>query len=832
MSLVNNDTVAWTPSDACRIAPTLVVFCGSISAEEERFIRYGVQDRLGDTIPSSVVQWGRFKFAQDVSEAALRKLTAPLVRSEFWDDLVARKYLSDVPRPLFLQIIAICESSEEEVSRLLQDLAAAAQSALADRAELSMTLIALGNGPIDLGQAVPYWPCIRLQEETYSGALANRARIVEVAQTLVVAWVTSEVERAIRSAVGPNAPSGGWIWMGASALIVDLADMRDYLRLRILQDMLHPLVATRLELMQQQALAQDIKARVSGTDDSRGLQKKRWEGAKAIISPENKEEKQRQLRKLGWGIEETATGRAAAQPIKPFASGGAAGPPSAWSRVRATVSGLSQKLKMGKAGGLSVERCVLSPRLEQKLTQFTPTRQPDVEQLANWQQKQEQALPRLADLLKEYYRRTRNELMERLPEDADRREYVRLVRFCAALLDGKWDPADVDVNSRAMLLELREKYAVGGLAAAIYAMENLAQALRDTSDADWRGKVLEPHPMEGDDYLNALAESDAADIQADSWRYIRFRETLLSWPGWLFKLVPAWMLLTGACIAITGWEEGQAAAFAAAGLALLGGIEAIYWRGLLRSHLKEFQARAHAKIETSFLRLMPTLLGDYRLLIVRHLEDLVFALKQLRFTLEHMDADVQKRLTGLKAPQREESTVYRLADFKRCDEWADKAIEEQVESYRHNFMSKVTELIINQVFGASERQPDDVSSSVRPLGVRPQPAAYYRVARSLEHIAAEGAKQSFLGSDLEPNALAEVEEPLEGEKRWSWLYWKAHPLGKGPDESPQSFTIVTLASDAALKGAAGESLRQSNWRVARSRQPQEIICLRGVVEAA
>jgi len=199
------------------------------------------------------------------------------------------------------------------------------------------------------------------------------------------------------------------------------------------------------------------------------------------------------------------------------------------------------------------------------------------------------------------------------------------------------------------------------------------------------------------------------------------------------------------------------------------------------------------------------------------LNHILFTLKGLVSLAQKVEADAEKRLDDLsnwhEKINHDTGTVHRLVDLKRCSEWAGQALR-QADATEEKFTNIVTALIAEQVF----------------LLLR-QPSSYRYVVKKIESVASQLTENSFHSNALEPYALAEGKESLERGKRWQWLYQRAHPLGGVSGSGGQSsFTIMALASDAALTGASGESSEywQAHWLVARSRQPHEIICLRGV----
>gem|GEM_PF-2957455 len=811
MNSQTDTETGWQPGSTSPLIPTLLLLCGPLPDEDANYIQQSVQNRLGDQVPPSTVAWGRLGSADDIFEEAIAELVAPMTKQRFWDGMVARGYAQVIPYPISLRIIVVYDLAEgddvESAHVLLQQLATVAQNVLVGTAEFSLELIVFGDGVIDLRKETLYWPRIRLQTEAHSGIVAERRRIIEETQTILVALLSSELTMAIEYIVRTKKEDVGWIWMGASALVVELAHLEEYLRLLILQSLIQPLIQTQLSPANQQFLDRALK------DGVAELLKRVEDEAKRITGTISL-------------LESRAT------TIKP---------PPLWEfRIE----------PKGKESGAPREIFSLQEELKDKfelsmvgLTGLLKDQQPPPKELSY--------------LLCGSYARLRESLVENL-DKPEGDNYVYLLKSLTNILDRAFEPKGGELIQP---LELREKDAVG-LPALVYAMERATTELRDSPDLHLDGQVIPVHPLESDYFLTALAEADATAIQAAYRRYFRFCRNLLSWPGIVLKLIPAWPLLTGILAMITHKGEAWSALVAALALTAIGIVDGVFWLVLEKgSRYRQYRAQYEKTLADSVPRLAATILRDYRLSIFRHLSDIFFGLAQLLLLLEDKAEDVSKKLANLKAyletPNLETSPIYRLDNLTVWSQWARKAIE--LARPTPYASSKSAQIISEEIFSLPKNQHPEHGEA--QVFYPPQPAAYHRVVSEIEAEADRLTRHFFLSSSLEPDARADWENPvggepaeaeelaairksladirsleennpLAGEKRWIWLYTKAHPLGRSQDPAAQSFTIVTLASDAPLQGFAGEYLRKSDWLVARSRHPYEIICLRGVVETA
>ena len=240
----NMDT--WKPGDVHHLVPTLVLMCGKMDMKDAISIQVNVRERLGPSVPANAVRWEQIKSIEDASEERIKGLLAPFLKLEYVEDLSAGGFLETPSKEelLDLQIIVVYDLTGQDKAdaSFLQKMESALGKLLSKGAEASLPLLVIGEGEPDLGRQTTYWPRFRLQSRTYSGLVADRERILEVCQNLIVALVTSELVRAIDHKVGPDRGSVGWIWIGASALVVDLVGMREFVRHSIFHELVQPMI--------------------------------------------------------------------------------------------------------------------------------------------------------------------------------------------------------------------------------------------------------------------------------------------------------------------------------------------------------------------------------------------------------------------------------------------------------------------------------------------------------------------------------------------------------------------------------------------------------------
>ncbi|MBM3143090.1 MAG: hypothetical protein FJ005_08670 [Chloroflexi bacterium] len=724
----------WEPTDSQYITPTLVILCGFVSSEEAQLLQDSVLERLVH-IPSRAIRWGQINSIQEITENNINQLVEPLLELTLWQELASSGYVQGLPagtQRVPLQVIVVCDLQDggaTVVSSLVQDLEKVIGSALSGRVDLSLPLVLLGSG-LDLGQTL-YWPRVHLQTVAYGGVVADRARVLEACQTLLVAFIASELMRAMANVVGGNRDSVAWIEMGAAALVVDLARMRTKLHLLVSRELTHRVLGTQLAFADREAITHLMQEKVAGFQEA---------------------------------------------------------------TLAHALNIAARHLWNGKTSGRHIQHFTLSPSAELWKKIYPPTTD-------------------LASSLSNHYITLRDSLIKDLAQP-ESEQYSRLLDVFAFLLDR----LIFSSNDRPLPVSLQEPYP-SGLYAALHAVEGAIDELKNSPDMYFDGKALLPHPIGNDYFLTAVAESDAIAAHANFRRYVRLSRAMLSPLGLLLKVLPAWPLLTGALLLITTrWNELQSALVAGLSLMVIGVSELALRQFRVRGWFRRLRDPVIRRLAGSVLCLMAKPLRDFRLLIVRRLMDSLYTFKRLLSMLQNVDLDVQKRLDALdtwhKTSRQQIGSVYRLVDFEICHEWASQAIK-RVDASQTKYANFVTAFVAEHIF---------------PLFRNPSSPRH--VMRRLTEITDQLVASVFRNAVLEVYVLSEREEPLKGGKSWQWLYQRAHPLGQSSESTQKSFTIMALASDAALVGAAGQHSEYwgTDWLVARSRQAHEIICLRGVFE--
>ncbi|MFN8472501.1 MAG: hypothetical protein U0822_09950 [Anaerolineae bacterium] len=733
MISASNGVAGWKPSATVYRTLTLGILCGSGSRSELQAIRDGIGERLGGDFPPDVVRWELLDGpagggdSPDELRALVDDFAAPFLDLATWEQLVAERIVAglDDGHLIPLQVLVVCrlfDSSEAAVwAAFLDTLAASLDDIFGGRTRYSKALIVMGDGGLAMDAAITskYWPRFRLDTRASVGAIASSKRLIEAVQTLLIALITSEFQRALEAAVERDRDRVGWMTVGASALAVDIHRMERYLWYLIFRAVMQPLVQSELSSDDERFLQQVIESHTDGFEEA--MLEQALAGALA----------------LGW---------------------------------------------RAKREGTELRMFDLDPMAELWRQMTSPTEEAPA-------------------VFTRHLVRLREALAHSLPPVADA-QYARLVELFEALLDPRRPYGGFSLS----LPEPRPS----GLAATVRAVRLTADRLQGAADIRGVGSEGPSLALTSDSFLAVTAAATSDLAVANALRYRRLRRSIASPQDVALKLAPAWLLLSDA-LSLAGGPSGTSAAVSGIALGLVGMVEYAAWRRRAASLQAMLREEAHRRLRTSSLTLMKRVMADQRQLAIGRLSEVFFGLERLHSLLlsARKTADEEEHEIRREVLDAERGSVYWLVDVQQCEEWAARAIEEAKEK-------KVL--------------PTLIADNVFPL-LR-APTTYRVAANAINERISQLAADQFISAHFEPYILADRERLLKDGRRWSWLYERAVPLGKRRESDVRELTVITLAGNAGLKGAGGETSEywRRGWLVARSSQLNEIACLRCVIE--
>jgi hypothetical protein len=510
---IESSTVTWKQSNKHYITPTLVLACGKIPSDDVEAIRLNIEQRigagldpdewedLGFTVPADVIRWERIETSAQATKDTIERFVAPFSQLEYVQRLVDRGILPEMPtkdKPLHIQVIVLHEDgADSDFANLLQTLADGVSKVFEHNATFALVLIAIGELDPTVQNGALYWPRFRLQTRTAGGMVATRERILEVCQNLIVALVSSELVSKIDTLIGQEKQSIKWIWIGGSALISDVANMYEYVRLNVLQELVNLLLKEKLTPDDQRWIDDWMQDQISLLQDTTRktalsiAENQKWDIRPKVKPPDLAAILRRKiygffLSRFRWDIQ--------------------------------LLKEKEEKLPLPLMPGIELKDKIASP--DKSLTIF----------------------------LLECYRRLRDGLEEEGSVGATvQREYRELLKNLSTLIRS---PEASTTTSTALSstqttlstgtsqspIQTLGPRRPGGLAAVIYATARACSVLRQSRDVPIRDITI--HRTKSDYYLTAVAEADADGAYAAYRRWFRYKRSLLSPWGYLLSLIP------------------------------------------------------------------------------------------------------------------------------------------------------------------------------------------------------------------------------------------------------------------------------------------------------
>ncbi len=818
MNSARNDQAAWAiPAPAAtaetdsvyHVMPTLVIACGGIPELDFDQIRKNVDQRLGVclypdareklgfAVPQDVVLWERLGSSAEVTSATLEKFVAPFRAPAYEESLVLRKVIPYAPNrqgPLKIQILVLYEDAHDEASKdLLLILQEELSKVFTNPAAFSLVLIALDLPGVDLGNGTLYWPRFCLQAKTPDEVSHSRERILEFCENLVVALVSSELVRRIDGSIRRDSQPVKWIWVGASALVSDVAEMYEYVRLSVLEKLIHPLLTAELTPGGQH-----------------------WIDQQGYAS---------EIHKALWDRTLSITGGVSQSPDKsPDWDVNPPPEPDKYADLKHWLENLRDRF--AALFGLARKSTVIAQKKKAEEEKQTEEKPASLRLMPGNQVKQKlsplkNVPPKpdfgLAKFLFDRYVSLRDVLERNLFDvvreiylphaDDPRRNNPSLLYRLSKLTQ---PPAQVQPQQAVTPLGDQKP---GGLAALMYALAAVTFTLRQVPDVELEG--IAPHAAKSDYYLATVADADAWSTHAAHRRYWRYKRTLLSPWGFILKLLPAWPLLSAILIHFWHPDELRAALYAGLMLIAFGLVMYVNGKQNVQWLCKVLQDRQERVVARHALGNLARVLRDYRLMILSHLQAVEYTLTNLRTILEQVRPQYLESKVKLKGSfeaydqveaTEKQSAVYKLARKDNCEGWVDLAKTSARELF--------SEVIAEEIFSKRRQSFSHV---------------FNRMVDEMEKVIAGVVTPGQL-QQLQVAEMLKIKPLLAGGEHWNWLHQHAQPKGGVRAAGGESFTIVTYNGEAVFETRQGEKSMRQDWDKARSLQVYEVGCIRGFVE--
>jgi hypothetical protein len=819
----------WTPSGYFYVTPTLVLLWGN----NERLCGLGnsLDQRLASLIDTGIVRWKLMSDPnKDITDNQINNLIESLLKHdalERWLDGGLIEYIPDIDHPAKLRFIVVCDllgyRSGDGIEAWLNKLAKLIKKLVDKRVEYTMVLLIIGDPNIDVEKVRNFWPRIYLGEKGWGGTKVDQVRLYQSSENVLVSIISSELIRFIDYKISHNDLSVKWISLGAASLIVDLNSLKKKLQNAIFIDLIEPLVKGSLTKPQFQLLDNTAKiiAERFQTDLLNGL---RVDGEIVLGAREISEAQGWQLDVDDREVKSCSLLSGTTLTDEVFRS-------SWWVNIKtkyikSNESGLKRWLGWSKFQFQQLVEILHRPPLP--------------------------ILEKLSSILTSNYIESDKILHTKLAKRASLAFYD-LLDSLLFILD-----RDAFAGERKELpLDPNIHYPTG-LQAVIYTLNVVIERLSKSTDLVHEGKYVKPAPLGSEDYWSAASDEDVSTIEGSLLKYRRFMDRLTSPLGLSLKLFVAWPLLTGLIDTITKWNLGEVVLISGVILALLGLIELLIWHIKGKRLLYKVRNEIYGCLKSRILSLVARALYDYRLVAISRLLTIKRLLRELYAKLsdEHrywlQEWEKREELTK----SSDEGAKYWLVDFTRAlgndrveitgylsEKWPPLVGEVAYvwKDIEHNELrlswrsearrgANVEAQRVNENYRKAETCI--IAQSIFPLFRHP--TSGIGVIKSLRNIGIKWMEKEFKPQLLEVYTLAEENNGLKDGRKWQWLFNRARPLGGSrKNDYSQSFTVITAYDESSISGVTGKysSFWHDDWLVVRSRQPGELGCIRGVIEA-
>lgn len=772
---------------AAQITPTVVLVCGTIGGANARALKEQVFHRLDLQIPSDFVGWAQIPETFQKDTTALKQTVAAAVRpfltvryiKDLWErsfaeDDIRRQFLPEIPggaKPFKPQVIVLhwnIGNNASVATSFLKDLETALREAFLGRANPTITLVSVGNSSPELPKDTLYWPRFRLQTITEGGFEADTAWLYENCVNLILALITSELQIDIQERFGLKPKAIRWLWVGTSAVAVDVHTMRELVRQSVTRELLAPVL---LQNELDASIEHDVVTKIEQ------LQKQLFDSGLDVLTQQ------------GWTFETIPQKRTITSAALNLDS-------NLRSTLFKPVNDLNGVVSAGfQTGSLSNYYKDLRDTLKKALAAET-----------------NKAFAELCRYIRSILMITK----ESSPQDTS-----PPTNFLANPLQ--------DLPKKITQDEfVTPEQEPRGLKAAVEAARQASYQLYRSADLEKRD--LYRCRIGTDDYLETVGELDEEALGIADLRYKRFRRSSLSPLGFVLKLLPAWPLLTTLLIMLLEWDEWLAALIAGVFLSALGIFEHLSLEDVAKKLRQTLVRNLEQKIAQSILGVLAKALRDYRIQTVARLREISHALSDLYVALdqEHTNSSEQaarwEKHLGELDKRRE--TVHWLSDLEQCQTWINAAVnnsrirglglrelidseilaKKHPASYRNilNSLTRRVENLVRETFEDSKLLPFDLPS--RSISV----------------------EQDTTQHDTEQPRYPLLKQA----KVWEWLYQIAQPLGGMGGTQLNIVGVEHPAAIQGALGEGSQYFKRRAPIPTRSRQKHEIICIRISAESA
>lgn len=820
---------AGSSEGAPEMLPVLVVLVG-MREEDAENLRARVTARLRDW-GTRALEWVVARQVPDVQ--AIEQSFHPLMEKTLWDWLVEQQYVRMLPQSPIqhtIRVLFIIDGSNgaPDVASLLEAFSTArARVVEGDFRIAQPTLLWIGDPPDLSPDLQQFWQRLRIGAIAAGGLRVNRDYVLEAAEHITVALISSELSEVIEGEIGDRRDEVAWLVAGAAALLSRLDRVEQAMHEMVVEKIAGDLLAPLSEKDVQQ-IFRSTEMWVKGGDTREaegvkgGVYQRLLNAATDALMHGSRIGRPDEA-PPGWKLEVEGDGKVVACDLQnehllnrvfgPYRGG----IPSPGSGTKGVGGGLKNVWRL-----LSV----LSDPL------LRPGRR--------WQRFEEWRRD-LAETLQQHYAQVWEVLELWIGPQRWRglaAEVANVMEDWQQQLGGLMDPGYRARQPGVRMWYEGEDIPTGFLAVllALFSLEYHLVGITDLCrKAGTEAKDIVPLPVakveDGEDGIfRMMAEKDTDIISAYRLAYAHFARHVASPWGALLNAFPAWPLGAILVSIVLGWPIGYALGWVGLVLVLVVLLAVFYeWAVKGKRYLDRLQHSMYERLKERIYTVTARVLRDYRWWLITQVREREFIMRQMYVALARRRQQARSKVGAtLQTLQKKGAATYVFG----LDEGT---LREECERITEKIDDKSEwRIVVSDRPRIEFKYESGIAGLlVERLLVAQKPASASTILATLEQEIAHHVRKEIVSKpDLwMPGRLAnEVDEFKEG-RRLEWLMRKAHPLGVVDDPI---LTIDVLLGDKGQLG--GPEIRQSrayhpDIRMPSTRQSHEETCVRILVES-
>jgi hypothetical protein len=396
------------------------------------------------------------------------------------------------------------------------------------------------------------------------------------------------------------------------------------------------------------------------------------------------------------------------------------------------------------------------------------------------------------------------------------KSFLSVMAFLLDKSTGSSAPVINRTDSDQKLISLTAEWP-RGIRPVEYALKRLIMAMKQP-DFTVQQKKAQRLYAHGEAFYNKLAEETEANAVGGFRQILRHKRSVNNIFGQMAYLIPAWPLLYGLLRRFSSLTTGQSAWLSLIPVIIPPVIITLVHYFQIQGELRKHRSNILAQVANFASAILAKILREYRKLFYGNLYSRSTSLTMLVKDIDDSFINIENRVNSIQlstsGDDPDTPTLFELADFRLCDDWADRTVA-VINSSQGGFSSLTSRVLKEHIFPFIEEGGKIIS-----------------LVDVFKNIVSDTSKDVFEPGKMFVAELAEKQPDLSEGKLWDWLYGKAHPLGNpAMEQLAGTFTFMIINNSAILSGGYGEGTKYwpKDAKTSLSRLENEIQCFRGLI---